>query len=106
MKKKESAASRTKSSKKSSSAKKDFLVVGIGASAGGIRALQEFFSTMPPNSGMAFVVILHLSPQHESNLAEIIQTQTAMKVIQVNETHKVEPHHVYVRSAEATTEPE
>jgi two-component system, chemotaxis family, CheB/CheR fusion protein len=96
MKKKESAKSKAKSSKESSSGKKDFLVVGIGASAGGIKALQEFFSTMPPNSGMVFVVILHLSPQHESSLAEIIQAQTAMKVIQVNETHKVEPNHVYV----------
>lgn len=58
--------------------------------------MQEFFETMPPNSGMAFVVILHLSPKHESNLAEIIQARTAMSVIQVNETHKVEPNHVYV----------
>lgn len=76
--------------------KKDFLVVGLGASAGGVKALQEFFSTMPPNSGMAFVVILHLSPEHESSLAQILQSKTAMPVIQVNETHKVEPDHVYV----------
>ena len=75
---------------------KDFLVVGIGASAGGVKALQDFFATMPPNSGMAFVVILHLSPKHESNLAGILQSKTTMPVVQVRETHRVEPDHVYV----------
>src|SRR5688572_10716752 len=85
-----------KASKKSSPDKKDFLVVGLGASAGGIKALQEFFSKMPPNSEMAFVIILHLSPEHDSNLAEIIQSQTAMSVAVVNETLKVEPNRVYV----------
>ena len=44
-----------------------FPVVGLGGSAGGIAALQEFFAAMPVNSGMAFVVILHLSPHHDSN---------------------------------------
>lgn len=82
--------------KDSDSEHKDFLVIGLGASAGGVRALQTFFSTMPPNSGMAFVVILHLAPQYESNLAAVLGTQTQMPVIQVNETHKVEPNHVYV----------
>lgn len=81
---------------KKSSSKKDFLVVGLGASAGGVRALQEFFATMPSNSGMAFVVILHLSPEHESSLAQILQTRTEMKVMQVTETVKVEPNNVYV----------
>jgi two-component system, chemotaxis family, CheB/CheR fusion protein len=103
MKKKESAKSQSspKSAPKKSSAsgngrKKDFLVVGLGASAGGIKALQDFFATMPPNSGMAFVVILHLSPEHESNLPEIIQSRTAMPVTLVSETHEVEPNRVYV----------
>lgn len=73
-----------------------FPVVGIGASAGGIGALKQFFTEMPADSGMAFVVILHLSDQHESILAEIIQTKTAMPVAQVTETIKVEPNHVYV----------
>ena len=80
----------------SSTEKKDFLVVGLGASAGGVKALQEFFAAMPPNSGMAFVAILHLSPEHESNLAQILQARTTMKVIQVTETVKVEPNNVYV----------
>jgi len=74
----------------------DFLLVGLGASAGGIRALKEFFAVMPADSGMAFVVILHLSQEHKSNLAEILQRETAMKVEQVNGTVKVEPNRVYV----------
>jgi PAS domain S-box-containing protein len=76
--------------------KKDFLVVGIGASAGGVKALKDFFAAMPSDSGMAFVVILHLSQQHESNLSEIIQHETQMPVRQVTETVGVEPNTVYV----------
>ncbi len=74
----------------------DFFVVGIGASAGGITALERFFESMPGDSGMAFVVILHLSPEHESNLAAMLQRKTGMPVIQVVESVKVEPNHVYV----------
>jgi two-component system, chemotaxis family, CheB/CheR fusion protein len=94
------AAPESKTAPKKSSVskeiKKDFLVVGLGGSAGGIKALREFFLTMPPNSGMAFAVVLHLSPEHESNLAGIIQSHTSMPVIQVNKSHKVEPNHIYV----------
>jgi len=75
---------------------KNFLLVGIGASAGGIKALTEFFSIMPSDSGMAFVVILHLSQTHKSNLAEILQRNTAMPVEQISETVEVEPNRVYV----------
>lgn len=74
----------------------EFITVGIGASAGGITALKEFFSRMPSDSGMAFVVILHLSPKHESNLAAILQKETTMSVIQVGETTKIKPNEVYV----------
>ena len=74
----------------------DFLVVGIGASAGGVKALKDLFGSMPSDTGMAFVVILHLSQQHESNLSEIIQRETAMPVRQVTETLKIEPNNVYV----------
>jgi hypothetical protein len=71
-------------------------LVGLGASAGGIQALQEFFGQMSADSGLAFVVVMHLSPEHESNLAEILQSQTTMPVRQVNEAMKVERDHVYV----------
>ncbi len=80
----------------SAAEKKNFLTVGIGASAGGIQPLKEFFAAMPDGNGMVFVVILHLSPEHESQLSSVLQTSTKMPVIQVRETVKIEPNHVYV----------
>ena len=73
-----------------------FPVVGIGASAGGLRAFQEFFSALPPEPGMAFVLVQHLSPDHESTLAELIQTKTQMSVTQVANHPDVEVNRVYV----------
>jgi two-component system CheB/CheR fusion protein len=77
---------------------KPFVVVGIGASAGGIKALQEFFDGMPADSGLAFVVVMHLSPDFESNLAQVLQARTEMPVIQVNEAVALEANHVYAIS--------
>ena len=74
----------------------DFLVVGIGASAGGVRALEQFFERMPPDPGMAFVAVLHLSPEHESNLAGMIRRYTAMPVEQISGAVPIKPNHVYV----------
>jgi two-component system CheB/CheR fusion protein len=71
-------------------------IVGIGASAGGLQAMQSFFSALPSDTGMAFVVITHLHPEHESHLAELLQKQTSMPTRQVNEKIKVEANHVYV----------
>ncbi|RYZ13388.1 MAG: PAS domain S-box protein [Comamonadaceae bacterium] len=73
-----------------------FPVVGIGASAGGLEALIRFFEHMPERPGMAFVVILHLSPNHESNAAAILQRSSAMPVVQVTAVRRIEPDHVYV----------
>ncbi len=73
-----------------------FMVVALGASAGGIRAFREFFTHAPEQSGMAYVVILHLSPEHESHLAEVLQSSARMPVTQVTESVKVAPDHVYV----------
>jgi two-component system CheB/CheR fusion protein len=74
----------------------DFFVVGIGASAGGIKALKEFFAKVPADSGMAYVVILHLSPEHESYLAGILQTAASIPVAQIDQKVHVKPNHVYV----------
>src|SRR5713101_1705135 len=74
----------------------EFFVVGIGASAGGITALRQFFSRVTPDARMAYVVILHLSPQHESNLPSLIQGTTEIPVTQVTETVNVVPNHIYV----------
>jgi two-component system CheB/CheR fusion protein len=73
-----------------------FPVVGIGASAGGLPALLRLFENMPANNGMAFVVVMHLSPRHQSNADELLQRVTRMPVLQVTETVKIEPNHVYV----------
>ena len=58
------------------------LIIGIGASAGGLEALQQFFSYMPPNSGLSFVVIQHLSPDYKSLMADILSKHTEMPVCQ------------------------
>ena len=77
----------------------DFPVVGIGASAGGIPALQDFFRAMPADCGMAFVVVLHLSPEHASNLAGILQLATSMEVLAPQEAVSVERNTVPVTEA-------
>ena len=74
----------------------DFLVVGLGASAGGIKALKDFFAHVPADSGMAYVVILHLSPDYESRLAEVLQQTAAIPVTKVTGRVRVAPNHVYV----------
>jgi chemotaxis methyl-accepting protein methylase len=74
----------------------DFLVVGIGASAGGVRALRSFFANVPAQTGMAYVVILHLAPDHDSQLAEVLQNVSLLPVTKVQQRVRVEPDHVYV----------
>ena len=71
-------------------------VVGLGGSAGSIRALQTFFFRMAGDSGLAFVVVLHLSPQYESSLAALLQKSTPMLVTQVSEAVNIEANCVYV----------
>ena len=76
-----------------------FYVVGIGASAGGLDALETFFSNVPDNSGMAFIVVSHLDPNHISIMPELIQKFTKMKLFQAEDGMAVEPNHVYVAPA-------
>ena len=73
-----------------------FPVIGIGASAGGLEALEQFFTNVPANSGMAFVVIQHLDPNHKGIMPELLQRITKMKVSQVTDRMKIEPDSVYV----------
>ncbi len=75
---------------------KGFPIVGIGASAGGLEALEQFFSNMPVNSGMAFVVIQHLDPTHKGILAELIQRITKMPVATATDREPVKPDSVYI----------
>ncbi len=73
-----------------------FAVVGIGGSAGGLEAFTEFFKAMPPDSGMAFVVIQHLPPDRESMIATILSRHTKMKVLDVEDGIPIQPNHVYI----------
>jgi two-component system, chemotaxis family, CheB/CheR fusion protein len=73
-----------------------FSIVGIGASAGGVEALEAFFAAMPSGSGMGFVVVTHLDPTHESWLPEIIGRRTTMPVAAARDGDQVEPQRVYV----------
>lgn len=85
--------------KEKSSAKSDlnqFPIVGIGASAGGLEALEEFFGNMPKDVGMAFVVIQHLDPNHVGIMPQLLQRITPMKVFQASDELKVKPNCVYV----------
>ena len=75
---------------------KGFFVVGLGASAGGIKALSDFFENVPADSGMAYVVVVHLSPRYESNLPALLQAKASIPVTQITHTVEVEPNHVYV----------
>lgn len=70
--------------------------MGVGASAGGIKALAELLRSVPADSGMAFVVVQHLAPDHESRLAEILSRHTAMRVTDAEDAALVEPNVVYV----------
>lgn len=81
--------------------KPEFCVVGIGASAGGLDALRMLFSRMPPSPGFACVVVMHLSPQDECHLIEMLQSYTQMRVRQVVKTTALERDHVYVIPSDA-----
>jgi|WetSurMetagenome_2_1015567.scaffolds.fasta_scaffold18613_1 two-component system, chemotaxis family, CheB/CheR fusion protein len=73
-----------------------FPVVGIGASAGGLEALEQFISNVPANSGVAYVVVQHLDPTQKGMLPELLQRVSKMKVLQVKDRMPVKPDFVYV----------
>jgi two-component system, chemotaxis family, CheB/CheR fusion protein len=75
---------------------RNFLIVGIGASAGGLKAFEHFFSKMTPDSGMAFILIPHLDPSHVSMLPELLRKYTEMAVLEANDGTKVESNTIYI----------
>ena len=79
-----------------SSAEVLFPIVGIGASAGGLEALEQFLGHVPAGSGMAFVIVQHLDPTRKGIMPELLQRATGMKVIQVKDRTPVRPDCVYV----------
>ncbi|HJZ62982.1 MAG TPA: chemotaxis protein CheB, partial [Candidatus Acidoferrum sp.] len=78
------------------------LIAAIGASAGGIEAFTELVSSLPADTGMAFVLVQHLDPKHHSILTELLSKKTEMRVTEVTDGMGVEPNHVYVIPPNAT----
>lgn len=75
---------------------KQFCVVGIGASAGGLEAFNAFIEALPEDSGMAFILVQHLDPEHQSQLPEILQRNTKIPVKEIRDKMEVKPNHIYV----------
>ncbi|MGE5841774.1 MAG: chemotaxis protein CheB, partial [Deltaproteobacteria bacterium] len=73
-----------------------FPIVGLGASAGGLEAFEEFFSKMSSDSGMAFILVSHLDPSHSSILPDLLKRFTTMPVLQAEDGVRVEPNHLYI----------
>ena len=76
----------------------DLTVVGVGASAGGLEALTELLQRLPPDSNLAFVVIQHLDPRHQSILPDLLSRNTGMQVVAVQQDVRIQANHVYVIS--------
>jgi two-component system CheB/CheR fusion protein len=74
----------------------DFLVVGIGASAGGLDACSRLVDALPADSGMAFILVQHLDPTHESMMVGLLSEHTKMTVLQVTDGMPLMPDHLYV----------
>ena len=73
-----------------------FPVIGVGASAGGLEAFKRLIRAIPPSSGMAFILVQHLEPNHESLLSEILQKSTSIPVQEITDNVHVEPDHIYI----------
>ena len=85
-----------KSAAKTAVKENSFPVVAIGASAGGLEAMMELLSNLPPDTGMAFIYVQHLSPDHKSMLTEILSKKTKMKVQEIDDMDKILPDNVFV----------
>lgn len=75
---------------------RNFPIVGIGSSAGGLEALEIFLQHVPKQSGMAFIIVQHLDPTHKGIMVELLQRATTMAVTQIRDRMEIEPNHVYV----------
>jgi two-component system CheB/CheR fusion protein len=71
-------------------------VVGVGASAGGLEAFRQLLKLLPASTGMAFVLVTHLDPRHESILPELVARATTLPVSEVKDRMRVEPDHIYI----------
>jgi len=79
-----------------------FPVVGIGASAGGLEALSELLTALTPETGMAWIVVQHLDPTHQSMLVELLGAKTRLAVSEAHDCEQILPDHLYVIPPNAT----
>jgi two-component system, chemotaxis family, CheB/CheR fusion protein len=79
-----------------------FLIVGIGASAGGLESFSELISRIPTDTGMAYLFVQHLDPSHASLLVDILSKRAALPVEEAWEGAKILPHHLYVIAPNTT----
>src|SRR6266567_9000677 len=91
-----SAAAEAKRAGTSSGMAASFPIAGIGASAGGLESFARLLAELPLDSGMAFVLVQHLDPTHDSKLTELLARSTKLPVREVRRAVKVEPNQVYV----------
>jgi two-component system CheB/CheR fusion protein len=73
-----------------------FMIVGVGASAGGYEAFAQLLECLPLDTGMAFVLVQHLDPTHESKLTELLSRSTKMPVVEIRDRTTVQPNHIYI----------
>ena len=73
-----------------------FPVIGVGASAGGLDAFKRLLGAIPENSGVAYILVQHLDPQHDSFLTELLQKSTSIPVLEIVDNIKVLPNHIYI----------
>ncbi|MBI4402629.1 MAG: hypothetical protein HY537_00620, partial [Deltaproteobacteria bacterium] len=76
--------------------KRPFLIVGVGASAGGLEAFQQLLQNLPLDTGMAFVLVQHLDPTHESALVTILSKATKMRISEIRDEIQIEPNQIYI----------
>ncbi len=76
--------------------KANFPIVGLGASAGGLEAFGAFFTNLPPDTGMAFVLVQHLDPGHASSMVQLLKRYTRMPVLEATNEIRIEPNRVYM----------
>lgn len=89
-------STRKKTAVKTEAKENSFLVVAIGASAGGLEAMMELLKYLPADTGMAFIYVQHLSPEHKSMLTEILSKKTSMKVQEIDDMDKITPNNIFV----------
>ena len=81
-----------------------FPIVGIGASAGGLEALEVFFTHMPPDKNIAFVIIQHLSPKHKSIMGSLLSKYTQMDLLDIEDGVKIQPNRIYLNPPDKNVE--